>query len=74
MADDLATVESIYALAGQPMTADARRAMDDFMAAHPRGKHGAVLYDLADFEIDPGERRRALDFYVERFGVEPEGR
>ena len=25
-------------------------------------------------EIDPGERRRALDFYVERFGVEPEGR
>ena len=73
MADDLATVESIYALAGQPMTADARRAMDDFMAAHPRGKHGAVLYDLADFEIDPGERRRALGFYVERFGVEPEG-
>jgi len=73
MADDLSTVESIYALAEQPMTSSARRAMDDFMASHPRGKHGRVLYDLADFGIDPGERRRALDFYVERFGVEPEG-
>ena len=43
------------------------------MVSHPRGKHGRVLYDLADFGIDPDERRRALGFYLERFGVEPEG-
>ncbi|MCS5636820.1 MAG: sulfotransferase [Myxococcota bacterium] len=73
MADDMATVESIYALADQPLTPRARRAMDDFMVSHPRGKHGRVLYDLADFGIDPDERRRALGFYLERFGVEPEG-
>jgi hypothetical protein len=73
MADDVAMVERIYDLAGQPMTADARAAMDAFMAEHPRGRHGGVLYDLADFELDKDERRRALRFYVERFGVTEEG-
>ena len=73
MADDVAMVERIYTLAGQPMTADARAAMNAFMAAHPRGRHGGVIYDLADFALDRGERRRALAFYVERFGVTEEG-
>jgi hypothetical protein len=74
MADDLATVEAIYRLAGNPLTEEARTAMVDFMALHPRGKHGRVLYDLADFGIDPAERRQALDFYVQRFNVEIEER
>jgi hypothetical protein len=72
MADDVAMVERIYALAGQPMTADARRAMDAFMVEHPRGRHGRVHYDLADFGLDADERRAALRFYVERFDVEEE--
>ena len=42
------------------------------MAEHPRGRHGRVLYDLADFGLDPEERRAALQFYVDRFGVQPE--
>ncbi len=74
MADDLATVEAIYRLAGNPLTEEARTAMVDFMALHPRGKYGRVLYDLADFGIDPAERRQALDFYVQRFNVEIEER
>src|SRR5207302_11071816 len=37
MADDVAMVERIYELAGQPMTSEARSAMDAFMATHPRG-------------------------------------
>jgi hypothetical protein len=73
MVDDVDMVERIYALAGQPMTREARAAMDAFMVAHPRGRHGGVLYDLADFGIDREERRRALQFYVERFGVDEEG-
>jgi len=72
MADDFAMVQRIYALAGQPMTADARAAMDTFMATHPRGKYGAVVYDLSPFGLDPGERRAALRFYVDRFGVKEE--
>jgi hypothetical protein len=43
--------------------------MAAFMAAHPRGKYGAVAYDLAEFGLDHDERRKALSFYTDRFGV-----
>ncbi len=69
MADDLAMVGRVYELAGQPLDDRARTSMTAFMAQHPRGKFGAVLYDLGDFGLDPAERRRALSFYNERFGV-----
>ena len=72
MADDVAMVERIYAVAGQPFDAEVHRAMDAFMATHPRGRHGGVLYDLADFGLDPDERRKALRFYVDRFEVTEE--
>ena len=73
MADDIAMVQRIYALAGQPFDERARAAMAAFMAEHPRGKHGRVLYDLADFGIDRAERRSALAFYLDRFDVAREG-
>jgi hypothetical protein len=69
MADDMAMVDRVYDLAGQPMDDRARAAMNTFMAAHPRGKHGGVIYDLAEFCLDPAERREVLSFYTERFGV-----
>jgi hypothetical protein len=70
MDDDTGTVERIYELAGQPMTDEARTAMAQFMVDHPRGRHGAVEYDLTQFGVDPAERREALHFYSDRFGVE----
>jgi hypothetical protein len=69
MADDMAMVGRVYELAGQPMDDRARSAMAAFMDAHPRGKYGAVAYDLAEFGLDPTERRKALAFYTDRFGV-----
>ena len=69
MRDDMGTVERIYDLAGQPMTDAGRAAMAQFMVDHPRGRHGAVEYDLAQFGLDPAERREALRFYSDRFGV-----
>jgi Sulfotransferase family len=72
MADDFAMVQRIYAIADQPMTAAVRAAMNAFLAAHPRGKYGAVVYDPAIVGIDPAERRTAMRFYVERFKVEEE--
>lgn len=36
---------------------------------NPRGKHGLVDYRLEDLGVDVEERRRALRFYCERFGV-----
>jgi sulfotransferase family protein len=69
MADDMAMVARVYDLAGQPMDDRSRASMAAFMAAHPRGKYGAVVYDLAEFGLDPAERRAALSFYTDRFGV-----
>ena len=72
MSDDLAVVQRVYDVAGQPLDEGARRAMAKFMAEHPRGRFGTVEYDLAQFGLDPAERRRALAFYTERFGVTEE--
>lgn len=72
MADDVSMVERIYKLADQPFDAEVKAAMDDYMIDHPRGKHGRVIYDLADFGMDPAERREALSFYTDRFAVELE--
>ena len=69
MRDDIAMVERIYEVAGQPFTEATRAAMQSFMAKHPRGRHGTIIQSLADFGLDPAERRRALAFYAERFGV-----
>jgi hypothetical protein len=72
MADDLAMVARVYDLAGQPLDRRARESMASFVAAHPRGRYGAVIYDMAQFGLDEAERRRALAFYTERFGVTTE--
>jgi hypothetical protein len=74
MRDDLATVRRIYELAGQPVTPEAEAAWAAFMEAHPRGTHGTVEYDLAQFGLDADEIRRACAFYVERFGIPLEDR
>ena len=73
MADDMAMVERVYAVAGQPLDERARSAMAAYMEAHPRGRHGTVVYDAAALGIDRAERRKALQFYVDRFGLEIEG-
>jgi hypothetical protein len=72
MADDQAMVARVYDLAGQPLDERSRASMASFMAAHPRGRHGAVRYDLGQFGLDAAERRQALAFYTERFGVTAE--
>jgi hypothetical protein len=72
MADDVATVERIYAAAGQAFTPDVRASMDRFMAEHPRGRHGRIEYHPAEFGIDVDAQRSAMAGYIERFGVVPE--
>jgi hypothetical protein len=74
MADDLAMVERVYDLAGQPLDDRARAAMSQFLDDHPRGRHGTVVYDLEALGIDAAERREALRFYSERFDIPDEAR
>jgi hypothetical protein len=73
MADDVATVERIYALAGLEMTAEARGELDGFMAANPRGKHGRIVYDLkGDLGFDAPALRERFAFYFDRFPIREE--
>jgi hypothetical protein len=46
--------------------------MRAYQEAHPAGRHGTVVYRLDDFRLDADERRAALRFYQERFGVPEE--
>jgi len=73
MADMKGTVRSILEHAGLPLTEDTDRAIDQFLADDPKGKHGLVDYRLEDLGISPEERRRSLAFYSERFGVAGSG-
>lgn len=70
MADDLATLERIYDVAGLPMTDAARAQINAYLAAHPRGRDGQVVYDLrADFDATPDDLRAPFDFYLNEFDV-----
>ena len=72
MADDVAMVERIYALADQPFTPEVRAAMDAFMVEHPRGVHGGLRYDLGQFGLDHDQLRETFRFYTDRFGIQLE--
>jgi hypothetical protein len=68
MADDLGTVERILDAAGMGLTDAARAEIEAYALAHPRGRHGQVVYDLrADFHLEPGAVRERFAFYLEQF-------
>jgi hypothetical protein len=67
MADEQGTLSAIYELADQPYGDEVRAAMADFIAAHPRGRYGEVIYDLADVGLDAGEVSERLGAYRDRF-------
>lgn len=69
MKDMEGSVERIFAFCDQPFDDDTTRRIRDFLDDNPKGKHGSVDYRLDDLGLDPAERREALRFYVERFGV-----
>ena len=70
MADDVAMVQRIYAVAEQPFTPEVRAAMEAFMVDHPRGRHGGLIYDLdGDFGIDPGVLRGRMRAYTDEYAV-----
>jgi hypothetical protein len=66
------TVARIYDAVGWPDDPGAMHAMEEFVAANPKGRFGAHRYDLADFGLDAGQVRERFAGYVERYGVELE--
>ena len=67
MADEQRTLRAVYDIADQPYDDQARAAMADFMSSHPRGRHGEVIYDMADLGLDAADVGRRLAAYRDRF-------
>lgn len=73
MADPMQTIGNIYAKAGLQLTEAVRGRMAAFLDDNPRGKHGALDYDLRrDFGLDPAAIRQRFAAYCERFPVRVE--
>lgn len=70
MADELAMVEQIYSLAGQPYDDQARANHRSYLATHERNRHGSIAYDAAQFGLIPQERSEVFRPYCERFGLQ----
>lgn len=69
VADPWPAVESIYRLRGDALSAEARAAMQIWMDANPKGKHGKHEYHLEDFGIERDEVEGVFADYVQRYNL-----
>jgi len=67
MADELGVAGRVYALAGEPFTDQARAAIGGYLAAHSRGRLGAVETSFEMFGLSECDLRARFAPYVERF-------
>jgi hypothetical protein len=74
MRDNMKPVRAIYASAELDLSRPVEEEMATHIATHGRARHGAVIYDLADFGLRADELSERYAFYYERFGIEPEAR
>ena len=67
MADEIGVAEQVYALAAEPFTDEAHRAIADYLAAHRRGRLGNVETSCEMFGLEEDALRARFAPYVERF-------
>ncbi|HMV72031.1 MAG TPA: hypothetical protein PKC08_07635, partial [Pseudomonadales bacterium] len=75
MADEIGMTTRVYEKAALELTPTARARLERYIAEHPRGKEGKIVYHFArDFGIEPAALRERFAFYFERFPVRAEVR
>jgi hypothetical protein len=68
--NEMAVVDTLYRLNGTELTTQARRNLHAYLDDNPRGKRGAVVYDLpGNFGRTADEIRSRFGFYIDRFDV-----
>ncbi len=72
VADPVRAVDGIYRHFGETLSPDATTRMQQHLASHPKGRHGAHAYTLADFGLREPDVRDRFAAYCERFDVEEE--
>jgi hypothetical protein len=63
------TLASIYDHFGIEYTAEAEKAMSEYLAAKPKGRHGEHKYEFADTGLDLDEERERFQDYYARYRV-----
>lgn len=67
MADEAGVAARVYELAGEPLTGDARAAIDAYLSEHQRGRLGRVALSPEMFGLDEGDLRARFAPYTQRF-------
>ena len=69
MKSNLNSVKSIYSKNSLEFNKLTNDEMQEYINSHTRGKHGQVIYDLDDFEINKSEFYKSFEFYFKKFNV-----
>jgi Sulfotransferase family len=69
MADPVDAIAAAYRDIGRELEEGHRRAIVDYLAAKPRGKHGSHDYTAADWGFDAGAVRSELAGYMSAFEI-----
>jgi hypothetical protein len=72
VADQFAVIEDIYRALGLEMTDEGARAMREFIADNPRGKHGLHTYTPEEYGLVPEAVRERFSAYIDTFGLSTE--
>jgi hypothetical protein len=67
--DPVRTVEDLYAACGAELDAESRDAIAAYVTAHPKGKFGSHVYDLAEFGLDANELAERFAGYIDRYDI-----
>jgi hypothetical protein len=70
--DPMAAVSAIYRHFDRELTGPAQAAMRRYVEQNPKDKHGAHLYSLEEFGLDPATERGNFQGYTEYFDIVPE--
>lgn len=67
--DPLGVVRGIYDHFGEPLTGEAEAAMQGYLAANPKGKHGSHSYDLAEYGLSKEGVRERFKGYIADYDI-----
>lgn len=67
------TLAGIYTHFGMPLSPEAESAMQAYLDARPRARHGAHRYDFSNTGFDPATERERFRDYQNRYAVVSEG-
>ena len=70
--DNIDSVKKIYSKNSLKFDKRANNEIREYMNSNQRGKHGQVIYNLEDFDVDKSLFYKSFKFYFDTFGVSEE--